>query len=183
MITSVSVAALALLIGVGAVALAQTQPSHQQHQSGTAPAAPATSSPAPQSGMQMGQMMQNMPEQCRAAMQAMPQSCMGAMHQMMQGGMAMGAIPAATPQSDSTKAYLAAMDKMHAPMMDGVKAANPDVAFVRGMIPHHQGAIDMARIVLQYGKDDYTKKLANDVIREQLREIADMEAWLKKNAP
>lgn len=181
--TSVSITALAVLIGVGAVALAQTPPSHQHHPSAAAPAAPTTASPAPRSGMQMGQMMQNMPEQCRAAMQAMPQSCMGAMHQMMRGDTATGATAASAPQSEATKAYLEAMDKMHAPMMEGAKAASPDVAFVRGMIPHHQGAIDMARIVLQYGKDEYTKKLANDVIREQLREIADMEAWLKKNAP
>ncbi len=64
-----------------------------------------------------------------------------------------GATPAVAPPSDATQAYLAAMDKMHGPMMEGARASNPDVAFVRGMIPHHQGAIDMARIVLQYGKD------------------------------
>jgi uncharacterized protein (DUF305 family) len=40
----------------------------------------------------------------------------------------------------------------------------------------------MAKIVLQYGKDSQTRKLAEDVIREQQREINDMQAWLQKNA-
>jgi len=142
--------------------------------------------PAPQSGgmqMPMGQMMQNMPEQCRAAMQNMPQDCMGAMHQMMQRGAAADphAGHGAAQLSDASKAYLEAMDKMHGPMMEGARAPDADVAFIKGMIPHHQGAIDMARIVMRYGKDEQTRKLANDVIREQEREIAEMQAWLKKH--
>ena len=48
-------------------------------------------------------------------------------------------------------------------------------------IPHHQGAIDMARVVLQYGKDEKVKSWANDVIREQQHEIGEMEEWLKKH--
>ena len=75
--------------------------------------------------------------------------------------------------------YQAALDRMHAPMAEGARDPDPDAAFVRGMIPHHQGAIDMARIALKYAKDDRIKSWANDVIREQQREIAEMEAWLK----
>jgi uncharacterized protein (DUF305 family) len=56
------------------------------------------------------------------------------------------------------------------------------VDFIRGMIPHHQGAIDMAKVVLQYGKDAQTRKWAEDIIREQAREIAEMQAWLVKKA-
>ena len=44
-------------------------------------------------------------------------------------------------QSEATKAYVVALDKMHGPMMEGVQASDADVAFVRGMIAHHQGAI------------------------------------------
>ena len=49
------------------------------------------------------------------------------------------------------------------------------------MIPHHQGAIDMAKVVLQYGKNEQTRKWANDIIREQAREINEMQEWLKAN--
>jgi uncharacterized protein (DUF305 family) len=71
------------------------------------------------------------------------------------------------------------MERMHGPMMEGVRDPDPDVAFVRGMIPHHQGAIEMARVVLQHGRDEQARKWAADVIREQAREIAEMQAWLK----
>jgi uncharacterized protein (DUF305 family) len=66
--------------------------------------------------------------------------------------------------------------------MGAVKASgNPDVDFVRMMIPHHQGAIDMAEVELKYGKDESRKKLAREIIEAQTREIAEMKEWLKKN--
>lgn len=73
------------------------------------------------------------------------------------------------------------MDAMHGPMMEGVMDPDPDVAFVKGMIPHHQGAIDMARIVIKYGKDPEVRKLAEEVIKAQEGEIAWMNEWLKKH--
>jgi uncharacterized protein (DUF305 family) len=134
--------------------------------------------------MDMGQMMQRMPEQCRTMMQNMPQGCMSMMQQMMRGRMGMmpGGMPAQPANlTPASKAYMEAAERMHGPMMAGLQASDPDVAFVRGMIAHHQGAIDMAKVVLQYGKDEQAKKWANDVIREQQREIAEMEEWLKKH--
>lgn len=76
--------------------------------------------------------------------------------------------------------YAPAMRDMHKGMM--IKpSGDADIDFVRGMIPHHQGAIDMAKIVLEHGKDPEIKKLAEDVVRAQQGEIAFMEAWLKKH--
>jgi uncharacterized protein (DUF305 family) len=171
-----------VLIAVSTPALAQTD--HQQQHPGETtapqaqaqPQAPAPTQPQGQIPM-MGQMMQNMPEQCRAMMQNMPQDCMA----MMQGGPGQGSQSRqAGPQSEATKAYMAAMDKMHGPMTQGIQDPDPDVAFVKGMIPHHQSAIDMAKVVLQHGKDEQAKKWATDVIREQEREIAEMREWLRK---
>ena len=104
-----------------------------------------------------------------------------ALAQATHGGHSGHSTPAAAPTSSAaSKAYMAANDKMHGPMMEAAKESDPDIAFVKGMIPHHQGAIEMAKIVLQYGKDEQAKKWANDVIREQQREIDEMQAWLKK---
>lgn len=76
------------------------------------------------------------------------------------------------------KDYDEMMGRMHGPMMEGVKAHDPDVAFVKGMIPHHVGAVDMAKIVLKYGKDAEVRKLAEEIIRQQQIEIDQMNAWL-----
>ena len=54
-----------------------------------------------------------------------------------------------------------------------------DKDFLAGMIPHHQGAIDMAEVVLKYGKDPKIKKLAREIIVAQKKEIAMMNQWLK----
>jgi uncharacterized protein (DUF305 family) len=89
-----------------------------------------------------------------------------------------GAAPAAAEPA-STKAFRAANDKMHKDM-DIKFSGNADIDFFKGMIPHHQGAIDMARVVLQHGKDPETKKLAEEIIAAQEKEIAFMRDWLKK---
>jgi uncharacterized protein (DUF305 family) len=84
---------------------------------------------------------------------------------------------AAAAASPATAGYRAANDKMHKDM-DIAFTGDADADFLRGMIPHHQGAIDMARIVLAHGKDPKVRKLAEDVIRAQEAEIKMMQEWL-----
>lgn len=79
------------------------------------------------------------------------------------------------------QAYMAAMTKMEPAMMEGIKAKDPDVAFICGMIAHHQGAIDMAEIELQYGNNKDAKQKAQKVIDAQKKEIKDFTKWLKAN--
>src|SRR5688572_10025570 len=81
---------------------------------------------------------------------------------------------AAGSSQTAAEANRAAMDRMHGPMIKGVAHPDPDAAFVLGMIPHHQGAIDMAGIVLKFGKDHHNHELARQIITAQQREIAEM---------
>jgi hypothetical protein len=129
----------------------------------------------------------------RPMMQGMMPMMMGMMggHGMGQGGMmghgqpAQGhqghGQPSSASAAPSTRAFEEANAKMHRDMAISF-TGNADVDFVRGMIPHHQGAIDMARVVLQHGTNEQTKKWANEIIAAQEREIAEMRDWLAKNA-
>jgi uncharacterized protein (DUF305 family) len=103
---------------------------------------------------------------------------MGAGHDMSQ--MSMSEPAPATTDSPSTAAYKLGMDKMMAGMMVPY-TGDADVDFAKGMIPHHQGAIDMAKVALEFGKDTEIRKLAEGVVAAQEGEIAFMQNWLKAN--
>jgi len=190
-----AVAALALVVATCSAGLAQN--AHSGHAMGPA----AQSSPADVDRM-MGVMRQMMPmmERMRTATPEERARLMEQMRPMMQGMMPMmsgmmgapagmpgqgrqgqaAATAPAAPKSEAMRAFEEANATMHRDMAITF-TGNTDVDFVRGMIPHHQGAIDMAQVALKFGKDEWVRKLATEVIAAQTREIAEMQDWLRKN--
>ena len=107
---------------------------------------------------------------------AMPMGHMdpAAMQRMMQDMMPSPNDPAST--KDFKAADMKMMHDMSVPY-----TGNPDVDFRTHMIPHHQGAVEMAKVALKHAKDPETKRMAQKIIADQLSEIADMRDWLKKS--
>lgn len=83
-------------------------------------------------------------------------------------------------ESPSTMAFMEANMKMHG-AMEIEYSGDADVDFIRGMIAHHQGAIDMAKVVLSHGDDPEVRKLAEEIIAAQEGEIRWMQDWLSLN--
>jgi uncharacterized protein (DUF305 family) len=106
-------------------------------------------------------------------------------HEMGQmGSMDHSMMDMSTPKGDqgpSSMAYAKANADMHTGMAIEF-TGNSDIDFAKGMIPHHQGAVAMAKIQLEHGKDPDMRKLAEDIIKAQDVEIKFMTDWLAKNA-
>lgn len=126
------------------------------------------------SGQAMGRNMatMNLPEQCQQAEGGQ----MPAMAGLDMSGMDMSGM------DESQQENMKAMMEMHPAMMQGMMADDPDVAFACGMIAHHRGAIDMAEVELKYGDDDEMKQMAQKIIDDQTREIAEFTAWLEASS-
>lgn len=71
-----------------------------------------------------------------------------------------------------------AMGRMMQDMHSSGFSGNADADFLAMMIPHHAGAVEMARLVLQHGRDPETRRLAEDIIAGQTVEIESMSRRL-----
>lgn len=87
-------------------------------------------------------------------------------------------VTADASETEMLKDYKKSMTRMHDEMMIGMNYNDPDTAFAKGMLGHHRGAVDMAKIELKYGTDPDMRALAEDIISTQQSEIAIMNKWL-----
>ncbi|MFC1458310.1 MULTISPECIES: DUF305 domain-containing protein [Microvirga] len=141
-----------------------------------------------QGGSTAGQMQQtaDLPEACRTAVQASAQGDMMQKMQGMQGNMSQtmqnGMQSMMGQMNETQKGLHEAMMKMNRPMMMGMMAKDADVAWICSMIPHHQGAIDMARAGLKGADNAESKKLAEKTIEENEKSLKELTAWVEKHA-
>jgi uncharacterized protein (DUF305 family) len=146
-----------------------------QAQTGTMTAPQGGTMPGGQRpGGMMSGMGQNMMMNC-----PMMQGSAAGMMGRQAGSMQMGA-----PRGDQGVASLAmnaVNERMHREMALEY-TGNVDADFAKNMIAHHQGAIDMAKIVVAFGKDPKIRELAQNVIKAQEDEITMMKSWLDANA-
>lgn len=76
---------------------------------------------------------------------------------------------------------MAAMESMMEDMQGMQPSGDPDMDFAMMMIPHHQAAIEMARIELEQGDDPEMRAMAEMIIEAQEKEIEQLKAWQAKN--
>jgi uncharacterized protein (DUF305 family) len=86
------------------------------------------------------------------------------------------------PESAFAAQMMQAMERMDAGMMAAKPTGNPDRDFAAMMIPHHQGAIDMAKVELIYGQDPVLRRLAQGIIVAQQQEIELMQRYLHEGS-
>lgn len=164
----ISTIVLGTVLLVAAAAGASAQSEHEgHHPGGSAPAAPEQSAPkdaapAPDNatgmmgGTDMSKMMQDM-------------------HGKMMGDMA------GKPRGDTgpaSQAFHAAIAQMHGEMTAPF-TGDADVDFTKRMIAHHQGAIEMAKAEVGFGKDPTAKAAAEQIIKTSEADIAKLQEWLK----
>lgn len=122
--------------------------------------------------------MPSFPKACNKSTQASPMAKRMQDVPMVPGEM----MPGQDGLSDMGRDLMAAMKTMNPPMMIGMMAKSPDVAFLCSMIPHHQGAIDMARAALRHTKDDAVRRIAEKTVSENEDGIREMSRLLGAKA-
>ena len=93
------------------------------------------------------------------------------------GAMPSGMTAPHEPVGPADRAMSSGMAAMQEKMAAAPMTGDPDRDFVAMMEPHHQGAIDMARVELRYGKDPGLRRMSRDIIASQEREITEMRRW------
>ena len=92
-------------------------------------------------------------------------------------------VPKPKPDTEAMQqAYARSMDVLSGDMVLGIADPDPDMAFARGMLAHHIGAVDMAKVQLKYGTDEEMRQLAQDIIDAQQPEIEVMQEWIGKTS-
>jgi uncharacterized protein (DUF305 family) len=153
------------------------QSEHEGHHPGgvTEPTSPAPSTKSQETTPpQMGGM------NCMMGGKGMPMmKMMHEMHgRMMGGGMAMQPEGDTGPASQAMNGVIARMQKDLALSFSG----DVDVDFAKRLLVQHQAAVDMAKVVLVFGKDAEVKKLADGIVKANEADIASLQDWLKKQA-
>jgi uncharacterized protein (DUF305 family) len=85
-----------------------------------------------------------------------------------------------SPPESKWSELVGSMHAMHAAMASVQPTGDNDVDFVKLMLPHHQAAIDMAKIQLVSGQDPQMRRLAQEIITDQQSEIELMHLWLRQ---
>jgi len=75
---------------------------------------------------------------------------------------------------------MSAMDKMNKSMMEGMMDADPEMAWMKSMAAHHQGAIDMSEALLKNTKDTDTAKEARKTLQQNEKDLKELQAKMKK---
>lgn len=109
-----------------------------------------------------------LPEACQTAAEPPAMAGMEEMQSLMEG------------MDEDQTAFMQGMMQTHDPMMQGMMAEDTDIAFACAMIPHHQGAINMAEVELQYGDSDEMKEMAQMIIEAQQSEIEQLTQWIEE---
>jgi hypothetical protein len=178
---------LALLLTAGTAAAPRAQEAADPHH---APDAAEPAPAAPEAAPMPGGMPLMPPPGRGMGMMGGPGGMMAGPGGMMGGpGGMMGMMGAPGPHgmmhreegpTDPVAAAFAAINRrMHRDMVVE-PGTSPDAAFAKAMIAHHQGAIDMAKVVLGFGKDPEIRKLAEVIIAAQEQEIATLRQWLAR---
>jgi uncharacterized protein (DUF305 family) len=87
--------------------------------------------------------------------------------------------PAPAAETAATRAFRDTQARMHRDM-DVPLTGDPDRDFAAGMIPHHQAAIDMAKVELEHGRDPEMRRMAQEIVAAQEKEIAQLRAFLAR---